>query len=284
LLSQLQLTREEANTASLQLATGSRINQPSDDPAGAAQMVANRDEISSADSFLRSIGSVNGFLQTADSTLSSVITALQRAMSLGVEGANGTLSDADRAAVSGELSSIRQQVMSLANTSYQGEFIFSGTATVQPFVADSSSPSAVAYQGNAGTNSVEVGNGYSLAINLPGSQLFSSPQADVFQSITDLIGALQTNSGISAAVTEVNTAYNHIAQQRVFYGNAMNQLQSQQNYLKSEKVNLSTAASTISGADMAATASKLVQAELALNSELAAMSKISQTSLFDYLK
>jgi flagellin-like hook-associated protein FlgL len=70
----------------------------------------------------------------------------------------------------------------------------------------------------------------------------------------------------------------------VFYGNAMNQLQSQQNYLKSEKVNLSTAASTISGADMAATASKLVQAELALNSELAAMSKISQTSLFDYLK
>ena len=64
----------------------------------------------------------------------------------------------------------------------------------------------------------------------------------------------------------------------------MNQLQSQQNYLNSEKVNLGTAATSISGADIAETATKLSQAELALNAELAAMSKVSQTSLFDYLK
>jgi len=63
----------------------------------------------------------------------------------------------------------------------------------------------------------------------------------------------------------------------------MNQLQSQQNYLNSEKVNLSTPATAISGADIAA-ARKLSQAELALNAELAAMSEVSQTSLFDYLK
>ena len=64
----------------------------------------------------------------------------------------------------------------------------------------------------------------------------------------------------------------------------MNQSQSQQNYVNSEKVNLSTAATAISGADMAETATKLSQAELALNAELAAMSKVSRTSLFDYLK
>src|SRR2546429_5752177 len=40
---------------------------------------------------LRSISSTNGLLETADSTLGSVVTALQRAISLGVEGANGTL-------------------------------------------------------------------------------------------------------------------------------------------------------------------------------------------------
>lgn len=170
LLSQIQATRQQEDTATLQLATGSRINKPSDDPAGAAQMVSNRDATAQADSFLRSVSSVNGLLQTTDSTLSSVVTVLQRAISLGVEGANGTLSDPDRAAIAGELTSIRQQMMSLANTSYQGEFIFSGTANVQPFVADSSSPSAVTYQGNSGTNSVAVSQGYSLQVNLPGSQ------------------------------------------------------------------------------------------------------------------
>jgi len=284
LLSRIQATRQQEDTATLQLATGSRINKPSDDPAGAAQMVSNRDATAQVDSFLRSVSSVNGLLQTTDSTLSSVVTVLQRAISLGVEGANGTLSDPDRAAIAGELTSIRQQVMSLANTSYQGEFIFSGTANVQPFVADTTSPSAVTYQGNSGTNSVAVSQGYSLQVNLPGSQLFTTPGADTFQALTDVINALQANSGIGGAVTELNSAYNHITQQRVFFGNAMNQLQSQQNYLNSEKVNLKTAAISISGADIAETATKLSQAELALNAELAAMSKVSQTSLFDYLK
>jgi len=284
LLSQIQGTRQQEDTATLQLATGSRINRPSDDPAGAAQMISNRDATGQVDSFLRSISSVNGLLQTTDSTLSSVVTALQRAISLGVEGANGTLSDPDRAAIAGELTSIRQQMMSLANTSYQGEFIFSGTANAQPFVGDNASPSAVTYQGNSGTNSVAVSKGYSLQVNLPGSQLFTAPGADTFQALTDVINALQTNSGVGSAVTELNTAYSHITAQRVFFGNAMNQLQSQQSHLNSEKVNLSTAATSISGADIAETATKLSQAELALNAELAAMSKVSQTSLFDYLK
>jgi flagellar hook-associated protein 3 FlgL len=247
LLSQIQATRQQEDTATLQLATGSRINRPSDDPAGAAQMVSNRDATTQADSFLRSVNAVSGLLQTTDSTLSSVVTVLQRGISLGVEGASGTLSDPDRAAIAGELTSIRQQMMSLANTSYQGEFIFSGTANVQPFVADATSPSAVAYQGNSGTNSVAVSQGYSLQVNLPGSQLFTTPGADPFQALTDVINALQANSGIGDAVTELNSAYSHITEQRVFFGNAMNQLQSQQNYLNSEKVNLGTAQARFPG-------------------------------------
>ena len=284
LLSALAQTRQQENTATLQLATGSRINQPSDDPAGAAQMVANSDLSSQADTFLRSITNVNGLLQTADSTLSSVVTALQRAISLGVQGANGTLSNADRADVAGELSGIQQQLISLANTSYQGEFIFAGTAATQPFVPSSTSSSGVSYQGNAGTNTVQVGANYSLQINQAGSQIFSAAGGDVFQSIADLITALQTNSNIGNAVTAVRGAFDHVTSQRVFYGNAVNQLNAQQNYLNSEKVDLSTAADSISGADIAKTAATLNQAEVALNAELAAMGKISQNSLFDYLK
>lgn len=284
LLSALEQTRQQQQTATLQLATGSRINQPSDDPAGAAQLVANRDQSSQADTFLRSISSVNGLLQTGDSTLSSVVTVLQRAISLGVEGANGTLSDADRTDVANELSGIQQQLISLANTSYQGEFIFGGTSAAQPFVADSASPSGVTYQGNSGVNSVQVGPNYSVKINQPGPQIFTNASGNVFQAISDLITGLQNNSGISTAVAELNTAFSQVTSQRVFYGNAINQLQDQQNFLNGEKVDLSTAATTISGADLASTAATLSQSQVALNAELAAMSKISQTSLFDYLK
>lgn len=74
LLAALSATQQQQNTASLNLATGSRINKPSDDPAGAAQMVSNTAQTSQADTFLRSISSVTGLLHTADSTLSSVVT------------------------------------------------------------------------------------------------------------------------------------------------------------------------------------------------------------------
>jgi flagellar hook-associated protein 3 FlgL len=282
LLAYLAETRQQAATATLELSTGSRINQPSDDPAGAAQMVANRDQSAQADSFLRSISSLQGMLQSADSTLSSVVTALTRAINLGVQGANGTLSQADRMDVASELQGIREQLMSLANTSYQGEFIFSGTATVQPFVNDLAG--GVSYQGNTGTNHVQVGTNYQLAVNVPGSQLFTQTGANVFQSIAGLINALQANSGVDTAVSNLKNAFDHVTSQRVFYGNALNRLQAQQNYVSAEKVDLSSAADTIAGADPAATASRLAQAELAVNAELAAMGKISQTSLFDYLK
>ena len=284
LLAALADTQQQQNTSSLDLATGTRINKPSDDPAGAAQMVINTAQSSQADTFLRSITSVTGLLQTADSTLSSVVTALQRAISLGTEGANGTLSDSDRADVANELTGIKQQLLSLANTPYQGEFIFSGTSTVQPFVADATSPSGVTYNGNAGTNNVEVGQNYSLQINQAGSQLFTSAAGNVFQSISDLINALQTNNNIGAAVSSVSNAYDHITGQRVFYGNALNQLQAQQNYLNSEKVDLATAADSISATDMAATSTAFTQSQIAIQADLAVMSRISQSSLFDYLK
>ena len=284
LLAALADTQQQQNTSSLDLATGTRINKPSDDPAGAAQMISNKAQSSQADTFLRSITSLNGLLQTADSTLNSVVTALQRAISLGVEGANGTLSDSDRADVASELTGIKQQLLSLANTSYQGEFIFSGTSTVQPFVADVTSPSGVTYNGNSGTNKVEVGQNYSLQINQPGPQLFTSPSGNVFQSISDLINALQTNNNIGRAVSAVSDAYNHITGERVFYGNALNQLQAQKNYLNSERVDLATAADSISATDMAATSTAFTQSQVAIQADLAVMSRISQASLFDYLK
>lgn len=284
LIAALNQTQQQENTATLELSTGSRINAPSDDPAGAAELVQNQAQSRQSDSFLSSASTINGLLSTADSTLSSVVTALQRAISLGVEGANGTLSDSDRSAIAQELSGIQTQLISLANTSYQGQYIFAGTAETQPYVVDPTSTSGVTYNGNAGTNSVTIGTGYQLQTNLPGSQIFNGVGADVFQSISDLVNALQSNTGISGAVNEVSTAYNYLTAQRVFYGNAENQISDQQNFLNSETVQLSTQENTIAGANLPLVASQLDSSQIQLNAELSAIAKISQTSLFDYLR
>ena len=286
LLAALQTAQEQRDAGLEQLATGRRVNKPSDDPAASAQVVINHDLSSQVDSFQSSSSSITGQQQTADSTLSSVVTALQRAITLGVQGGNsGTLSDTNRNDIADELRAIQTQLVSLANVAYQGRFIFSGTEQgTAPYVADPAAPSGVQYVGNDGVNTVAIGQGYQLQVNLPGSQLFSSPRGDMFQSIQDLITAVSTNTGIDTAVSGVRQAFDFVTAQRVFYGNGLNQIQSQQTFLDTQKTQLSSQENIIAGADIAAAASQVVNSDNVRNATLAAIGRVSQNSLFDFLK
>jgi flagellar hook-associated protein 3 FlgL len=285
LLAALATAQQEETTAMLQMASGRRVNTPSDDPTAAALLLQNHIQSSQADQYLRSAGSVQAEMQAADASLSSVVTTLQRAVTLGVEGANGTLSSADRTALVNELQGIQDQLVSLANASFQGRYVFTGTATqTPPFVADSTQPSGVRYDGNTGTNLVAIGDGFNLQVNLPGSQVFAVPGSGVFQSVHDLISALQNNTGVDAAVTNVRAAFDTVTTQRVFYGNAMNQLDSQQTYLNSEKLELSKEEDSLGGADLAEATTRLLNAQNARSAALAAAARVSQVNLFDYLK
>jgi flagellar hook-associated protein 3 FlgL len=287
LLATLGENQQQINTDLEEIASGRSVNSPSDNPAAAALLVENADQTSQVDQYLRSIGSVQGEMQNADSTLSSVVTVLQRAISLGTEGANGTLNSADRQAIAVEVQGIQTQLLSLANLSYQGSFVFAGTATqTAPYVLDSTSPSGVRYVGNSETNNLTLGDHFSVQTNLPGSELFSSPGNDVFQAIQDLITNLQSGntSGIGTAVTEVSNAYNYINAQRVFYGNAINQLNSQQTYLNSDTTQLAQQQNTLGGADLASVIGNLENEQVSRQAALEAVANTLQTNLFNYLK
>lgn len=287
LLAALDQTQQQINADEQQIASGQSVNAPSDNPAAAAELLQNADQTAQADQFLRSIGSIQGELQNADSALSSVVTALQRAISLGVEGANGTVNGADRSALATEVQGIQSQLLNLANLTYQGSYVFAGTATqTTPYVLDSNSPSGVTYQGNTGVNQVTLGNHFSLQTNLPGSQLFSAAGSDMFQAIQDLITNLQagTTTSVGAAVNEVSAAYNYLNTQRVFYGNGVNQLNAQQTDLNSETTQLAQQQNTLAAANLPAVISNLVTAQTARQATLEAIGGTARTDLFDFLK
>jgi flagellar hook-associated protein 3 FlgL len=285
LLAALNKSQLETQQAMLEISSGRSVNQPSDNPTAAALLVENNDQATFNRGYLQSIGTVQGQLSTADSTLSSVVTALQRAVSLGVEGANGTLSDGDRASIANELQGIQSQLVSLSNASYEGRYVFAGTNTnTPPFVVDNTVPSGVRYVGNTDVNQVSIGNGNKLAVNQPGSHLFSAPGNDVFLAINSLIQALQSNTGIGAAVTSLGAANSYLSAQRVFYGNASNQAQSQSTYLNAAKLQIAQQQNTLGGADLAAAATNLARSQIDTQATLATISKLTQNNLFSYLK
>jgi len=285
LLAAVAQTQQQINTDLEQIATGQRINCPADDPAGATMLVRIAGKTAESDQFLRSASGLSGEMQNADSTLSSVVTDLQRAISLGTEGASSTVNASDRAALAGELQGLQSQLVSLANFSYQGNFVFAGTATqTAPYVLDSTSSSGVRYVGNSNVNVVTVGDHLSVQANLPGSQLFSSAGADVFQSIQDLITGLSTGSNIDVALSAVSQAYDHINAQRVFYGNAINQLNAQQTFLNTETTQLAEQQNNVGGADLSKVISDLVNAQTSRQATLEAIAQTQQTNLFNYIK
>jgi flagellar hook-associated protein 3 len=135
---QMQQSQQALATATQQLSTGLRVSQPSDDPSAYSNMVISLAVSANVDTYTSNITSVLPQMQTADSAISSMVTSLNTAVTLGTQGATGTNSAANRQALASQVEGLLTNVIAQANTSFQGVFIFGGTeTTTPPFVAAS---------------------------------------------------------------------------------------------------------------------------------------------------
>ena len=204
-LNQTQLETQQATTRDFDRPKRERALGQSH--AAAALLVENNDQATFNAGYLQSLDCGQGPVSTADSTLGSVTTALQRAISLGVEGATARSLTADRAAIAESCRASRARSSRWPTLSYQGNYMFAGTKTARRLsVGQQFDPSGVTYSGNTGVNQVSIGSGYKLAVNQPGSQLFSASGNNVFLALNNLIQAVQTNTGIGAAVEPSSAA------------------------------------------------------------------------------
>ncbi len=284
ILDGLQVNSQQEDQALQQVSSGQKLNSLSDTPAAAAALVTLRMQSSSDTQYLQNISSLTESLNVADSALSSVVEALTTAQSVGVEGAGGTLNPSNQQALAQQVQGIQQEILGLANTSYNGEYLFSGTATTtQPYVANASAASGVTYNGNDHSNSVEISQGEGMPTSLPGSQIFSNATTNVFQSLQDLYNALNTGGDVASATTEVQNALNYVSTQQTFYGNSVDRLNSAQTFLTQEQTQLTESESNTLDVNMATAVTDLTQTETTQQALVEAGAKISQLNLFDYL-
>lgn len=285
LIAALARTQRAQEIALDEISSGKRLRVASDDPAGMAEWIHNRSRATHNDEFTHSVASLKAIFQTADSVLSSVVSALERAVGLGIRGANGNLSDADRRAIASEVEGIQANVLDLANVSVNGIYVFAGTATrTKPFVGTETG--SVRYQGNDGVSSVPIGESRSMPMNVPGSLIFCSAQGDVFKSIQNLAASLRANdpAAISGATSDARTAFDHVTGQRVFYGNGVAQLDLEGEYLAGNKLELAKQENAIAGVDQVEAISRFMNAQAAHEATLQATGKMSRLSLLDYLR
>jgi flagellar hook-associated protein 3 FlgL len=286
ILADLQQSQSTLNTALQEVSTGKSVTQPSDNPAASAEMVGNTMETANVDQYTKNISSVLANVQQASSTLSSVVTSLTSAVSLGTEAANGTNSSSNLASIASQVQSILSDVISDANTSVSGVYLFGGTASSSaPFTADSASSTGYTYSGNADSNAVQIGDSLSVQVNMPGSEIFSNSSGSVIGALSSLVTALQSgdSSQISSATSTLSSAITSVSQAQGFYSNAESQLNSQETYLQQDTVTLTTQQNNLVGVDEAQAATLLSQAETDNSAILAAAAKVLPNTLLIYL-
>jgi flagellar hook-associated protein 3 FlgL len=282
----IQDTEQALNTAVQQVATGQRVSVPSDDPSAASANVQSLAESANVDRYTKNGDAVVSQAQMADSALSNVVNELNQAITLGTQGADGSMTSDDRASIATQLQSLLSQVVSQANTTFNGVSLFSGTTAAMPaFVLDSTSPNGYSYQGNSGVNTAVIGDNLQVNVNVPGDQVFTNPNGNVLGSLTQLISALGsgTSTDIGNAVAGVKTALTNVSQQRVLYAGVVNQVNAQESFLSQETISLTSQQQSLTGVDMSVAVSNLTQAQIAHSTILAAAAKVLPTSLLDYL-
>ena len=179
-----------------QVATGKRILKPSDDALGTSVGLAVRRQKGGVEAYRSAINTARPILATASSQLQEGSSMMTEARALIIQGMNGTLSPGDREALADQLDLLRESLLEVANSRSGERFLFSGTDTSSaPF--QETSDGRVEYTGNQSNQSILIGRGVELEVNLPGDEIFGRNEYSgvTFAGITGVKAGLSANSG-----------------------------------------------------------------------------------------
>ena len=289
LVTSLDRTQSAEQLLMSELSSGVRVNSLSQDPVASGENVLLLNQIQRDDSFTQSSSLVHGQLQVADSALGGVVSQLTQAISLATAANNGTLNSSQLKAISNQLAGIRDDVTSLANTSYQGQYIFAGSQTsTTPFTTSNlTTPATTTYNGDSNVNFLHTPDGQTIQLNMPGDQIFTASGTNsVFGALNKLVADYATGTSVGASVVDteaLGASLNYVSQQRVTLDNSLTRLTAASDAITSEKTQLTSAQTSLLQADLPQISTQLSLAETQQTALEDVISQLGSGSLFQKL-
>lgn len=157
-----------------EIATGRRINRPSDDPAGALRILPLRNDLRELSQLGNNVALAQETLNTGAASLEDASSLMQRMRELTTQAANGTVSNSDRQSIGAEVEQLLNQLVSIGNSKRGDRFLFGGTENDgAPFsLIEDEGGTRVVYRGNHDSLDVDVAPGVTTALNIPGDSIF----------------------------------------------------------------------------------------------------------------
>lgn len=278
-LTNLGNVNEKLELTNQQISSGKKLLSLKDSPAGSAELIGIRKELDDVDQYRANADVGNLFVGVTDSVLSSVHTLISTVFVKGSEATSDVIDAGGRASLAAEIRSLRDQILSLANTETQGRYIFAGSKSNA--AAFTIAGDAVTYMGDQVVNDIAVGDNVSVRQGFAGDGVFSP----VFATINQLLTAVDSGdfAGMSTALSQFSATLNGVNQFRVNLGVSQNKILDSKNELDSLEVNLKSRQSSLEDANLAQAVTQFQQIQTALQAALSARASSAHKSLFDYL-
>jgi flagellar hook-associated protein 3 FlgL len=285
------LNSDEAQQATLeeQLSTGDSINQPSDNPAGAAELLQLNGSLARAQQYSSNAADGSGWLTLGNSTMNSILSTLQQVQQTVLSVSGATLSNEPGAlqGLAAQVTSAQQELTNLANTTYGGQAIFAGTGNVTQAYDQAGN-----YVGGGSAPTRTVAPGVQVPVSVTGEQIFGSGTSGLLGStgiLSQIAQDLQTGTtaslnnvqttdaqALSTAITQVTT----VAAQM---GAAYQSMQTFAQQASNTEQTLQTQISGLDSTNVAQVSTQLTEAQNSYQSALWATSQLGQDSLVQFL-
>jgi len=269
------------------------ISVPSDDPAGTSKSIQIRGEQAATAQYGRNISDGTGWLNTVDSTLSTVSSIMGRIRDLTVQGANdGVMSPTSKDAVATELTNLKGELLKQANTSYLGRSIFAGntnagTAFNADYTFNGLPGDSVQRRIDANTTVRVDANGADVFGTDPGTPPSTDPgttPGSVFTLIDNIVNDLHSGVNIGARLTEIDARKQAISAQQSIIGTTEAQMDRAKQTNASQTVSLEGQRSSVEDLDVAKVILDLQTQQTTYQTSLGVTAKVLQPTLMDFLK
>jgi len=285
MLAGLHNNQSRLSTLEQQLSSGKQISKPSDDPVGTDQAMRYRADIARNQQFQRNAQDGQAWLGTADGALQNGVSILLRLQTLTTQAANtGTGGATTNATIATEVASLKQEMLGVANTTFDGRPIFGGTTSkTAAYVQDSSGN--VTYQGDAGKVLRTVGQNSQVQVNVDNTAAFGTPGNDVFAMFDQITSDLQNNpADLTNDLTLIKNSLSQMTNAQAAEGSAYNRITALTNTSTNLVTNLTANLSSVEDTDTAQIATELTMQQASYQASLSVMANVLQMSLTDFLK
>jgi flagellar hook-associated protein 3 FlgL len=271
------------------IATGRNILKTSDSPAVGAKISFTKDQKILLERFNANIDRAQNRLAQAESAIGVGVNVLQRVYELSIQARNDTNNAGDRKVIAMEVSSLRDQIQSLANSrDTNGHYIFAGYKVgSEPFVADENGK--IVHVGDRGVHTLQISDNQRISTSLDGADVFLRVSGDqavdtVFSTLDSMIASLESGKIEDEDIERVNKALEHFSLQQTKLGSQMNRAETQREVNEKRLLLMNEDIANLEDADIAKLVTELQSKLVSRNAAQQSFIKIAQDNLFNYIR